>query len=80
VRAHEDAADLFPGASPRSAIAVATLTQTAKDVIEGAFMPLWVRGEVTDFKAHRNGHWYFCLRDGSAQVRAPVLKSDVVPL
>ena len=22
-------------------------------------MPLWVRGEVSDFKAHRNGHWYF---------------------
>ena len=34
-----------------------------EDVIEGAFIPLWVRGEVSDFKAHRNGHWYFCLRD-----------------
>lgn len=32
-------------------------------------MPLWVRGEVSDFKAHRNGHWYFCLRDEDAQLR-----------
>jgi exodeoxyribonuclease VII large subunit len=45
------------------------LTATARDVREGAFMPLWVRGEVSDFKAHRNGHWYFCLRDEDAQLR-----------
>jgi exodeoxyribonuclease VII large subunit len=35
-----------------------------------------VRGEVTDFKAHRNGHWYFCLRDRSAQIRCVVWKRD----
>ncbi len=66
----------IPGASPRSAVTVATLTLTAKDVVEGAFMPLWVRGEVSDFKAHRNGHWYFSLRDGTAQVRCVVWARD----
>jgi exodeoxyribonuclease VII large subunit len=45
------------------------LTATARDVLEGAFTPLWIRGEVSDFKAHRNGHWYFCLRDEDAQLR-----------
>jgi exodeoxyribonuclease VII large subunit len=45
------------------------LTATARDVLEGAFMPLWIRGEVSDFKAHRNGHWYFCLRDEDAQLK-----------
>jgi exodeoxyribonuclease VII large subunit len=35
-----------------------------------------VRGEVTDFKAHRNGHWYFCLRDRSAQIRCVVWSRD----
>ncbi len=40
--------------------------------MEGAFPPLWVRGEVSDFKAHRNGHWYFALRDAEAQVRCVV--------
>ena len=62
----------FPGASPATAIRVGTLTQTARDLIEGAVLPLWVRGEVTDFKSHRNGHWYFCLRDESAQIRCVV--------
>jgi len=70
------AMDEYPGASATSAIAVSTLTETARDVLEGAFIPLWVRGEVTDFKAHRNGHWYFCLRDRSAQIRCVVWKRD----
>jgi exodeoxyribonuclease VII large subunit len=52
------------------------LTRIAKDVVEGAFMPLWVRGEVSDFKAHRNGHWYFCLRDDSSQLRCVVWSRD----
>jgi len=68
-------ADFFdetPGASPQSALAVHDLTSAAKDLVEGAFPPLWVRGEVSDFKAHRNGHWYFALRDAQAQVRCVV--------
>ncbi len=70
------ASDEYPGESATSAVAVSTLTQTAKDVIEGAFIPLWVRGEISDFKSHRNGHWYFCLRDSAAQVRCVVWKRD----
>ena len=73
---YEELGTTFPGASPGSAVTVTTVTQTAKDILEGAFMPLWVRGEVIDFKAHRNGHWYFCLRDGSAQLRCVVWSRD----
>jgi exodeoxyribonuclease VII large subunit len=64
--------DAAPGVDPTSAIAVSTLTGTARDILEGAFPPIWVRGEVSGFKAHRNGHWYFTLRDRLAQVRAVV--------
>jgi exodeoxyribonuclease VII large subunit len=66
----------IPGASPESAVAVAALTETAKAVVEGALAPLWVRGDVSDFKRHRNGHWYFCLRDATAQVRCVVWSRD----
>lgn len=66
----------FPGESPMSPVTVSVLTQTARDVLEGAFIPLWVRGEVSDFKSHRNGHWYFCLRDRSAQIRCVVWNRD----
>jgi exodeoxyribonuclease VII large subunit len=66
----------YPGESAAAAVPVSILTQTARDVIEGAFIPLWVRGEVSDFKAHRNGHWYFCLRDAQAQIRCVVWKRE----
>ena len=73
---YEEVGDTFPGASPGSAIAVSTLTQTVKDVVEGAFIPLWVRGEISDFKSHRNGHWYFCLRDLTSQLKCVVWSRD----
>ena len=73
---YQEVGESFPGASPASAIAVSTLTQTVKDVVEGAFIPLWVRGEISDFKSHRNGHWYFCLRDEASQLRCVVWSRD----
>ena len=57
-------------------ISVGDLTMEAKDVIETRFRRVWVRGEISDFKKHRNGHWYFCLRDGSSQIRCVVWVGD----
>jgi len=65
-----------PGGSPDSAVAVSTLTLSVKQVLERAVRALWVRGEITDFKAHRNGHWYFSLRDETAQLRCVVWAGD----
>ena len=73
---YADVGETFPGATPGSAIAISTLTEIMKDVVEGAFIPLWVRGEISDLKVHRNGHWYFCLRDRSSQLRCVVWARD----
>ena len=70
--------DEIPGTTPSSAIPVSALAELAKAVIDGAFMPVWIRGEVTDFKSHRNGHWYFCLRDSTAQIRCVVWSRDQI--
>lgn len=70
------ARDAEPGADASSAIQVSALTNLARDILEGAFHPIWVRGEVTGFKAHRNGHWYFTLRDRMAQIRGVVWSKD----
>lgn len=77
---YADVGETFPGASPASAIDVSTVTQIVKDVVEGAFIPLWVRGEVSDFKRHRNGHWYFCLRDEASQIKCVVWSRDQLQL
>jgi len=65
-----------PGESAATAIPVAALTEAARDVVEGAFPRLWVIGEVTDFKRHRNGHWYFCLKDAESSIRCVVWSRD----
>ena len=70
------ARDAVPGADPSSAIAVSALTELARRILEGGFTTVWVRGEVTGFKAHRNGHWYFTLRDRMAQIRSVVWSKD----
>jgi len=75
-RRREDSPHAGDGGSPESAISVSTLTRTAKDIVEGAFPPLWVRGEVTNFSPHRNGHWYFSLRDSMARVRCVMWATD----
>lgn len=65
-----------PGASAADALSVHDLTSAAKDVLEGAFPPLWVRAEVSGFKAYPSGHWYFTLKDAEAQVPAVVWKGS----
>jgi exodeoxyribonuclease VII large subunit len=66
----------LPGGSTDTAVAVSTLAQSVRHIIERSVKPLWVRGEIIDFKAHRNGHWYFSLRDRAAQLRCVVWADD----
>ena len=66
-----------PGGSPEEALTVAQLTTLAKEILEGAFPPIWIKGEVSNFTAHRNGHWYFSLRDATAQLSCVVWSRDV---
>jgi len=61
--------DLFTAASTEGAWTVGEVTRRARVVIEAGLPPLWVRGEIAGFKAWRSGHWYFSLRDKSAQLR-----------
>lgn len=54
-----------------------TLNAYARDIIEGAFPPMFVRGEVTGWKRYAgSGHCYFTLRDASAQVRCVMFARD----
>ncbi|MBA3341206.1 MAG: exodeoxyribonuclease VII large subunit [Gemmatimonadaceae bacterium] len=65
-----------PGASRVTAVSISELNNATKALVEGSFGRFWVRGEVSDFKPHRNGHWYFCLRDSAAQMACVVWNSD----
>ena len=64
------------GASRDSAISISELNDRTRSLVEQSFGVFWVRGEVTDFKRAKNGHWYFCLRDHNAQISCVVWSSD----
>ncbi|MBE3076284.1 MAG: exodeoxyribonuclease VII large subunit, partial [Actinobacteria bacterium] len=51
-----------PGAAADAPVTVSELAQHTRALVESGLPPVWVRGEISDFKSHRNGHWYFCLR------------------
>jgi exodeoxyribonuclease VII large subunit len=55
---------------------VSQLTTAAKRIVEGEFMPMWVRGEVVGCKVWPSGHWYFNLRDAASQVRCCMWKRE----
>jgi exodeoxyribonuclease VII large subunit len=65
-----------PGAAADNPLSVGELALRTREVVESHLRPIWVRGEIVDFKRHRNGHWYFCLRDRLAQIRCVVWSGD----
>ena len=68
--------DLFAAASAEGAWTVTEVTRRARVVIEAGLPALWIRGEVTGFKAWRSGHWYFSLRDRFSQIRCVMFSTD----
>ena len=53
---------------------VAQLSNAVKQLIDGSFMPVWVRGEVVQCKVWSSGHWYFTLRDKRSQMKCCLWK------
>jgi exodeoxyribonuclease VII large subunit len=68
--------DLFAAASAEGAWTVGEVTRRARAVVEAGLPPLWVRGEVSGLKRWQSGHWYFALRDSTAQLRCVMFAKD----
>ena len=55
---------------------VLEIVEAARRVIGHAFPPLWVEGEISNFKIWPSGHWYFSLKDQAAQLRCVMFRAD----
>lgn len=58
----------FSSKNPQNVYSVVDLTRAVKHSIDSTFGPLTVKGEVSNFKAHHSGHWYFTLKDDFSQI------------
>ncbi len=49
-------------------LSVSEITGLIKQTLEESFSEVNVIGEISNFKAHVSGHWYFTLKDSNAQI------------
>ncbi|MDZ7289602.1 MAG: exodeoxyribonuclease VII large subunit [candidate division KSB1 bacterium] len=49
-------------------LTVSRLTQQIKILLETGLAPVWLTGEISNFKRHTSGHFYFSLKDEYAQI------------
>jgi len=61
--------------SERRPLTVSELTSKVRSALESRFSSVWVEGEISNFKAHSSGHWYFTIKDQGAQLRAKCFRS-----
>src|SRR5215475_6787742 len=59
----------------RKPLTVSQLTNAIKASIESRFAAVWVEGEISNFKSHSSGHWYFTIKDEGAQLKAKCFRS-----
>lgn len=60
----------------RLPLSVSDLTRVIRGELERRFSSVWVEGEISNFRAHGSGHWYFTLKDEGAQLRAACYRSS----
>lgn len=53
---------------------VSEITKSIKFILESTFEKVSIEGEISNFKAHGSGHWYFNLKDEGAVINCTMWK------
>jgi len=55
---------------------VSRLNQTVRLLLEQEMGQVWISGEISNFTQPASGHWYFTLKDNTAQVRCAMFRNS----
>jgi exodeoxyribonuclease VII large subunit len=55
---------------------VTRLNQTVRSLLEREMGQVWITGEISNFTQPASGHWYFTLKDDTAQVRGAMFRNS----
>lgn len=55
---------------------VSRLNQTVRSLLEREMGQVWITGEISNFSQPASGHWYFTLKDDTAQVRGAMFRNS----
>ena len=58
----------------REIFSVSRLNREVRGLLEGNFPLVWVEGEISNIARPASGHWYFTLKDPSAQIRCAMFR------
>jgi len=58
----------------RQVLTVSQLNRKAKHLMESELGTIWLEGEISNFIHAASGHWYFTLKDSSAQIKCAIFK------
>lgn len=61
-------------------LTVSQLSNAIKLCLEKTFSLVWLQGEISNFKPHTSGHFYFSLKDSNAQISAVMFRPDAAVL
>lgn len=65
--------DKRPSQTP-TVLTVEQLNSQIRKTLEGQFNLVWVQGEISGFKAHSSGHFYFQLKDSKSSIKAVMFR------
>ena len=65
---------LFAAAASRRFLTVSEINELVKGTLESRLEPLWVQGEVSNFRMPLSGHFYFTLKDDKSQIAAVMFR------
>src|SRR5436853_7095452 len=71
----QQTADFFQQTS--KVLTVSELTRSIRGTLETKFGAVWVQGEISNYKAHPNGHQYFTLKDARAQIACVIWRDTM---
>ncbi|WP_044172422.1 exodeoxyribonuclease VII large subunit [Phytobacter massiliensis] len=66
---------MLPPQSP-AIFTVSRLNQTVRTLLEREMGQVWITGEISNFTQPASGHWYFTLKDDTAQVRGAMFRNS----
>ena len=61
--------------SEQHILTVGEITHAIKDILEESFDDVLIIGEISNYKNHYSGHWYFSLKDSDAQISCVMWRS-----
>src|SRR3954470_16759074 len=71
-----DQMGLFAAPPARRVWTVADLVSAARTTVEHAYTDVFVEGEISNYRPASSGHLYFTLKDGDAQLRIVMFRTQ----